>query len=1559
MTEALDEILDSWRKQAASADYSMAHAAGNAFERLCLAYLEKDPVQSGYYSNVVPWAEWARRRNLPESDDGIDLVAELKREPGRFAAVQCKFRSEGGTIAKGEIDSFISRSSRPEFAQRVLIETTGRAWSSKAEGALRGLAPPATRIGIQDLRSSPINWAEFADHGHVKFADRKQSRPHQAQAISRVAAGLAAEKSRGKLLMACGTGKTLTALRIAEKIAGPGKRVLYLVPSLALMAQTVREWCADAEVPLRAFAVCSDSQVGKRRRRDDDLIDMDALDLAFPATTSAEELAGRASVAAPETMIVLFATYQSSKVIQEAQALGLPEFDLAVCDEAHRTAGAIIKGKERDFVRVHKQELIQAARRLYMTATPKIYAASARAKADELAAAALCSMDDETIYGPVLHELGFGEAVERDLLCDFRVVVLTVPEAAAARLLAGGIEDSQIGLPDAAKLIGCWRALAKSDAQSAGFPEAECAPMNRAIAFCNTIKNSKKVDELFDRVAERHRGDEGLAEHPVEARHIDGTFNAATRAKELEWLSAAGAGECRVLTNARCLSEGVDVPDLDAVLFMHPRKSQLEIVQAVGRVMRKARGKRMGYVVLPVMVEEGSSPEEALKGNEQFGTVWQTLNALRSHDERFNAMIQRMAHGDPGDRISIITPQDWNPPRTTEDGPGIGRGTAPDPDAYDTRTIPMEFTFQGLPEAIRTMIVEKCGDRVYWQDWAGDVAAIAKRHIARIRAMIDDSVEAMELFDDFLAELRSSLNESVTDDEAIEMLAQHMVTGPVFDALFGDDGFTERNPVGKGMRDLIDVMKPTGMDAESELLEGFYASVRRRVQDASTAKAKQAIVVELYDSFFRNAFPETSDKLGIAFTPVEIVDFILKSADAACRREFGASLGTEGVRILDPFTGTGTFLVRLLQLGLVPSADLERKYASEMHANDIMLLPYYIASINIETAFREVAGRGGQMPFSGICLADTFAATETADLLPQVMPTNSKRIGQQQKLDMQVVIGNPPWRAWQESSEDFNPNTIYPRLRKRIEETYASRSRATLKNSLYDTYKMAIRWASDRIGDRGIVAVVTNGSWIDGNADSGIRACLAEEFSSVHVVNLRGNQRTQGERSRREGGKVFGSGSRAPVAITVLAKNPDAKHDGCSIRYCEVEDGMTREEKLDFLTSAGSTEGITDWKKIRPDEHHDWIKQRNPEFSALMPLGTKDVKAGRSGIAAFRLFSNGIKTGRDAHLYNFDRAVCTDNAAREVERCSLDTGFDPAKIRIVHYRPFVPSHCYLDFGFMQRKGQQDQIFPTDGRENHAICVSGIGSTKPFSVLATDMIPDLELISKGQCFPRYLFPVANDTAEQGGFDLPEAGREDNITDDALRLFRGRYPGEGITKDGIFDYVYGVLHAPDFRARFKNNFPKELPRIPFFNFYQRFRAGGGHLIQLHLGFRDCPAHPLELEIADGAGDLLPKELFRIGSQMRFADDKKSSLWINEFVTLHGIPLKAHEYVVNGRTPLEWIIDRYRVAIDKKSNIVNDPNGWFEQPEDLIDAICRAVHLSVETAKIVDGLPPALET
>ena len=1613
---ALNDALENWRARMASGEPGAARHAGTAFEKLCAAYLKHDPVQSDHYHNVQTYAEWAESKGEPKSDTGIDLVAELKREPGRFAAIQCKFRADTGTVSKLEIASFLMCSSRLEFGRRVLIDTTARKWSSHAEDELRRLMPPAVRIGIHDLRNSSIRWDDYLkDESEFAFSDKKQPRPHQESAIKAVETGLEEQESRGKLLMACGTGKTLTSLRIAERLAGPGGRVLYLVPSLALMAQTVREWCTDAEVPIRAFAVCSDAQVGRQRRTSDDKIDMDALDLAFPATTSAEELFKRTKDAADNSLTVLFATYQSSKVVQQAQELGMSRFDLAIADEAHRTAGAIVEGEEHsDFVRVHDEECIRAKRRLYMTATPKVYAASARRRAGELERA-LCSMDDKQIFGPVLYELGFGAAVEQDLLSDFRVVILTVPTEAAARLLHGDLTNRKITIDDAAKLIGCWRALAKVDAERAGFPETEYAPMRRAIAFCNTIKSSRQIEELLGSIAKQYQNDSGLVAHAVEAQHIDGTFKAVSRAEKLDWLASAESGECRVLTNARCLAEGVDVPALDAVLFMHPRKSQLEVVQVVGRVMRKAEGKRMGYVVLPVVVAEGrEEPEQILDRNEAFKSVWQTLNALRSHDERFDAMIQRMVGGDPGDRISIITLRDWNPPPDArEDGPGIGRGSAADPDSEHAQAVQMEFEFDGLPEAIRAKIVEKCGNRVYWQEWAGDVAHIAQAHIQRIREMARADEAAKELFGNFVNELRHSLNTAITEDETIEMLAQHAVTKPVFEALFEDDEFADRNPVGKGMQLMLDVLRPSGIDVEAESLENFYASVRRRAEGAQTAEARQKLVTELYDNFFRKAFPDHADRLGIVYTPPEIVDFILRSADEACREAFGEGLGAPDVHIIDPFAGTGTFLVRLLELGLIPKADLERKYREELHANEIMLLPYYIAAKGIESTFRKVTGNSDRLPFDGICLTDTFAGAEESDLMREIMPANSDRIATQKKLDLQVIIGNPPWRAQQGSSADFNPNVNYPVLKNRIETTYAARSRVTNKNSLYDQYKMAIRWASDRIGEKGIIAIVTNASWIDGNADSGLRACLAEEFTKIDVVNLRGNQRTQGEKSRMEGGKVFGSGSRAPVSLTVLTKNPSGPSSltpplsldkNNKIRYYSVTDGLTREEKLAFLAKAGSIGGIVGWKEIVPDETNDWIKKRAPEFANLIPMGTKEAKAGKGGIAIFHKFSGGVKTNRDAYLYNFDRDACAGNAERAIEcycgaleewqtkqaagiafedcrneisrahgrhlrwdrelenilkRCKV-IKFNANLLSQVQYRPFVTVSAYMEWRMISQKYLQDQFFPLDGRKNIAVCVTGVGSTKPFSVLATRSLPDLELISKGQCFPRWIYrPTLAKFGRSQSDDLglsPLDDCQDNITNEALGKFQSHYRKNMISKDLVFEYIYGILHAPDYRERFKNNFSKELPRIPFAADFEAFSEAGRRLFDLHLHYRDGPIWPLDV---DAAGDVPETDMFKITHRkMKYLDEKRTSLRVNDHLILRGIPPEANEYVVNGRTPLEWFIDRYRVTIDKRSGIVDDPNKWFAKPRDLLSAIQRIVHLSVETVKIIDGLPPSLK-
>ncbi len=1353
----LDSILNDWRRQAAEADFSRTRDMGTAFERLCKAFLIHDPQQAAQFSSVNSYAVWARQKGLPATDAGIDLVAELRDEPGSYAAIQCKFRGTGGSIPRGEITSFLAESGSEEFRRRVWIDTTGRPWSRTAEDTLRRQEKPVQRIGLHHLKTSSFDWAKYVESGDlIRREPPKTPRPHQMEAIDAIAGGLACPGTRGKVLMACGTGKTLVAQRAAERLAGPGGRVLVLVPSLALLSQTLQAWLDDAAVPVRAFAVCSDSQTG-RQKNTGDMADMDVLDLAFPATTNAEALAARAMPSSLGEMTVVFATYQSSPVVEAAQAEhGLPVFDFAVADEAHRTAGALLPDDDLSaFVRIHDNDRIRADRRLYMTATPKVYAESARTRAGEFAGA-LCSMDDEGLFGPMLHEIQFGKAVDDGLLADYRVIVLTVPQSLAADIrIAHYEEGAPLTIDEHGKMIGCLRALAKVDAEE--FPESDRAPMRRAIAFCNRIESSKRLEGRIADVADEYRAELwGEAVRPVAARHVDGSFSAHDRNRALKFLEAAPEGETRILTNARCLTEGVDVPALDGILFMHPRKSQIEVVQAVGRVMRQSEGKEWGYIVLPVVVPDGGDAEQALSDNERWRGVWQMLNAIRSHDERFEAMINLMEAGEPGARISILTLADWRP--AGERGPGDG--AAPDPDGIPGPPVPNQGNiFEGLPAAIRTRIVEKCGNKRYWDEWAGDVADIARAHIARIRAIVDSGEPEKEVFGEFLDELRDDLNPQVTEDDAIKMLAQHMVTQPVFEALFGGGEAAERNPVGRGMQTMLEVLEPAQIGVEAESLDPFYESVRARVAAATTAEARQRIVAELYDKFFRGAFPRVTERLGVVYTPVEIVDFILHSAQHVMKTEFGCSLGNPGVHILDPFTGTGTFMTRLLQSGLLSPDEVRRKYGAaggdpELHANELVLLAYYIASVNIETAFMGATGEGWE-PFGGICLTDTFALHENDDRLAALFPENSDRRKRQKGLDIRVVVGNPPWSAGQRSAADNNRNASYPALEQSVRETYAARSGATNRNSLYDSYKMAIRWASNRIEEKGIVAFVTNGSWLEGNADAGLRACLAKEFTSIHVLNLRGNQRTAGERSRREGGKIFGSGSRAPVAVMVLVRNrnPDAPHEGCRIRYRDIGDYLKRERKLELVSGWGSIAGIEDWREIEPDEHHDWIGKRDDAFADLMPLGTKEAKAGRANDALFGLYSKGLATGRDPWIYNFSRDACAGNARRMVQdyrdalrdwnesgraatqfadivafhsdhvrwdaqltdnlRRGKDPVWSPGNIWTTQYRPFVKQRCYVDYLLVSRKYQQDSIFPHDGTENRAICVPGIGSTKSF------------------------------------------------------------------------------------------------------------------------------------------------------------------------------------------------------------------------------------------------------
>ena len=1624
---ALQRILSQFREMTLT-----ERDKGTSFENLMVQYFKTEPFYKEQYSEVLSYSDWVDRYGADLSistkkDTGIDLVAITS--DGEFHAIQCKNYSPDHTIGKSDIDSFFTASGKTYFRHRIIVTTTDK-WTGNAQDSLENQHPPVSRIDLHNLENSVIDWSQYHEDTKPVLKAQKQLREHQINALSAAVNGLKTA-DRGKLIMACGTGKTFTSLKIAETMAGKGKRVLFLVPSLSLLGQTLTEWTQESAIPLKSFAVCSDSDVGKRRGKDDDRVIAGISDLQYPATTNAASLQKHmADHHSDDAMTVVFSTYHSIGVLNEAQSAGanpIPAFDLVVCDEAHRTTGATFDGEEESaFVRVHDNSYIQSNKRLYMTATPRIYGDDAKSTEN----VTLCSMDDKALYGEELYVITFSEAVARKLLVDYKVIVLAVEESHVNRRLQSLLKDADNSLKvdDAAKIVGCWKALSKQGLVETMGQEPD--PMKRAVAFCQVIEkeykgknhkvSSKLISEMFGAVVSqyqeaeiaslRDKDPESALDQALtmtcEAEHVDGGMNASEKEAKLEWLKATTEDNtCRILSNVRCLSEGVDVPALDAVLFLTPRSSQVDVVQSVGRVMRLAPEKDLGYVILPVVIPAGVEPEEALNNNETYRVVWQVLNALRSHDDRFDAMINKLEfNGSMPSKMEVVAVADKVTPKATKKstkerkssrargGRSIGSND-PNPNHLQAE---LAFEVGDIERALYAKIVKKCGNRHHWEDWANDIAKIANTHIDRIRAILEDEshVEEITAFNAFANELRDDLNNSIPDEEIIEMLAQHLITKPVFDALFEQYSFAKHNPMSLAMQQVLAKLHEHSLDKERSTLESFYQSVKLRAEGINNAEGKQRIIVELYDKFFRNAFPRMTDRLGLVYTPVEVVDFIIHSIEDVLTAEFGKSMADENVHIIDPFTGTGTFVTRLLQSGLIPKDRLPHKYKHELHANELVLLAYYIAAINIEATYHGIMNdnvtgleESDQIfevpyePFNGICLTDTFQMYESEDMIDALLVENSSRRKRQKELDIRVIMGNPPYSIGQISQNDNNANVSYPKLDSRIEETYAAQSKAMLSKGLYDSYIRAIRWASDRIGDAGVIGFVTNGGFLEANATDGLRKCLTEEFSSIHVFHLRGNQRTSGELSRREGGKIFDSGSRAPIAISLLVKNPEAIEHG-RILFHDIGDYLSRTEKLEMIADYASLKGIPSWQRIVPDQHGDWLSQRDDSFGEHIVLGDKKG----NGPKLFSNYSLGVATNRDAWVYNASKVKLKDNVSSMIDFYNAELGrfnaahsglstkarqaevdgfvntdptriswtvnlkqdlarnksfaYEESSVTTSLYRPFTKQWIYFNRTFNERVLQMPRIFPRAGAENLVIQTTGAGA-KSFTVLISDALPCLDNIEKGQCFPLYLYDEQAHENNSGRDDLfaqdehPKVSlkRRDAITDEGLAHFQETYPSEQIKKEDLFYYVYGILHSEDYRSRFSDNLSKELPRIPRVKQsadFWAFSKAGRDLANFHLNYETVEKYPLNIQ---AKGNLVDED-YRV-TKMKFGKKRceetgknindLSTVIYNGKITMTGIPADAWDYIVNGKAALKWVMERQAVTTHKASGIINDANDW----------------------------------
>lgn len=1544
---------------------------GTAFEKMVVAYLKNEPAYKQKFEDVWMLNEVPAKYNISKRDTGVDIVA--KDFDGDLTAVQAKFYK--GKVSKAGIDSFVAETSKSQYSDGILA-TTSDDWNRNAKAELDNTSKPFSIIGLSQLRHAHFNWQKFSfakENTNLSAKKPKKIRDYQRTAIDN-AVKYYKDHDRGKLIMAPGTGKTFTSLKIAEALMREQKKnqfnVLYLVPSIQLLSQTLFSWNNDVsdDIHMTSFSVVSDIKANKRKNENDD--DLGAKDIGFEPTTNVKDLLAHYKLVKADDlshdMRVVFSTYQSIDVIKQAQKEGYPEFDLIVADEAHRTTGALAKGEYSMFTEVHSNSNVKARLRLYQTATPKIYDQNAKKKAKENSIV-VSSMDDKAIYGDEIFRLGFGEAVDRGYLTDYKVSVLAVSESYINKDMQNVMSaDNQLQVDDIGKIIGVWNAMVKRDGITG---EITGAPMKRAIAFTDTIKHSKLISNEFNQVVNDYldSGDDDNSEDNnfhVDVHHVDGGLNALQKETEIDWLGNDDIEEnhARVLSNVHFLTEGIDVPNLDAIIFFSPKKSQVDIVQAVGRIMRRAKGKEYGYIILPIVVADGVDPNIALDNDKKYKQVWQVLNALRATDDRFDAEVNTLdLNKKKSGRINIIG---------VDSSPSDTDNEQTDKDDQTSVQLELPLKWKEMRNAFYGKIVKKVGDRRYLEDWSEDVANIAKMYIRRINDLIDSNEGARLAFERFLKSLRYNINDSISKEQAVEMISQHLITEPVFDALFGEYDFVRNNAVSKTMNEVISAFKVFGFAKEQKDLKPFYDSVRLRASGIDNVQGKQTFIIQLYNSFFKTAFPRVTESMGIVFTPVEVVDFIIHSVDWALNKYFGKSLASKNVHILDPFTGTGTFITRTLYYlkeqmdkGKITYDDILRKYMHELHANEIVLLSYYIAAINIEAVFDEINGPEPYKPFEGIVLTDTFESTERENTLDDDMfGTNNERLKKQQEVPITAIISNPPYSAKQKSENDNNKNISYYNLEKRISNTYVKNSHTNSSSSTYDSYIKAIRWSSDRIGQKGIIGFVTNGSYIDSGSSDGLRKCLYTEFNHLFIFNLRGNQRTAGELSRKEGGKIFGSGSRAPIAISILVKDGSDIHE---LKYKDIGDYLSRQQKLNIIKHFNSISNI-DWINIKPDKNNDWINQRDPNYLKYASLADEPG-------SLFKLHSLGIGTYRDAWLvgfnkervlsnaellidhYNEQRKILASNSKAPLNRDNsyikwsanlekdaknnVKINFDPSALTKVLYRPFTKKFIYYQRQVIERP----RLYYTEwGQENEVIMTTGKNNPMDFSVFIANVIPDLNSMKAGcQGFMEY-------NNENDSTSLIQD--HDNINEVFAKKIR-------LSKKDAFDYVYGLLNSKDYQQKYQNDLRKDLARIPIVKNKQKYIEIGKKLMNLHLNYEQIPVYDKVNIVYNGQPN------YKV-SKMKFAKKRnsdgklvkdRSTIAYNSSINIENIPKKAYQYIVNGKSAIEWIMDQYRIKTDKKSGITDDPNDYNKDPKYIFNLLLRIINVSVQTVDLINELPP----
>ncbi len=1226
---------------------------GSLFEKISKHFL-KEHDSANEYESIDLWNDWPLRGK--EGDRGIDMVVTTTSK--EYIAVQCKYHQN--SISLNDISTFLTQLQsgvgEVRFKKGIIISTSNLSSNAlKAIEQIRsnGMGIDIDEITEEDFIYSQIDWEKLdptKTQDELPLCDKKKPRSHQTEAINATKEYFSSPKNaRGKLIMACGTGKTYTSLKIMEALEP--KITLFLAPSIALLSQTFREYAQEKSEPFYASIVCSDDKVGKSKNEDNDDIKFSELPIK-PSTRLEDILSVHEKAQKENKRFIIFSTYQSALRIKEAQEAGLNEIDLIVCDEAHRTVGAMYSSNERDdknaFTLCHSDENIKAKKRLYMTATPKVYSESSKAKAKE-SDNVIYSMDDEEIFGEEIYTLNFSKAIALDLLTDYKVIILAVRKEnlsgvtnsvnkKISQLKAEGtkLDKKLINNEFVCKIVGTHKGLAKQDLIVLDDENKEdndlqnktdTAPSQRAINFCKSINTSKNIKDSFETIMECY--DEELKKKSfknlkISIDHIDGTMNCKERLEKLEKLNEFQPSTCKVLSNARCLSEGVDVPALDSIVFFDGKSAMVDIIQAVGRVMRKAKHKKRGYIILPIALEESEieNLDEAVN-NTNFKNIWKVIKALRSHDP---SLVDETTFRE---KIKIF-------------------GSDDEKEQNDEKTLFDAVLLQDLADAMYNVMPTKLGDRNYWENFTKKTGNIARTLNNRLKMIFEKNPE---FFHGFLNSLRENIHQNIREDEALDMITSHIITKPIFDAIFGDN---IKNPIAKALDKMVQKLSTLGLEGETKDLKNLYESVKTEAMHAKSQKSQQELIKNLYNTFFKEAFKKQSEKLGIVYTPIEVVDFILRATNGILKKHFNTDFNDQNITIFDPFTGTGSFIARLLskENALISDEALKEKFQKNLFAFDIVLLAYYIALINITQAAQN---RDSSLKnFKNIALTDSLDIYEEKNdkgVLPlyEDLKENKEIKDTLADQNIRVIIGNPPYSAGAKSQNDNNQNLSHPKLEKRVYEKYGKNS--TAKNvgaTTRDTLIQSIYMASELLKDRGVLGFVVNGSFIDSKSADGFRKCVAQEFSHLYVLNLRGNARTSGEARKKEGDGIFDSGSRATIAIIFFVKDTSVKNS--IIHYYDIGDYLKREEKLNKLANFTNLDAIP-FEKITPNHKGDWINQRNDDFEKLIPL-KRDKTLQNDSI--FDINSGGVVSGRDPWVYNFSPSALKQSVQKCIDTYNAD-----------------------------------------------------------------------------------------------------------------------------------------------------------------------------------------------------------------------------------------------------------------------------------------------------------------